>query len=310
MSDAVPLPALERVAVGIDFSESSLAAATWTARDVAPGVELVLVHALHVPEPPSFLRGRYPPREQLIETARTGAEHRLRELSRSIARGLIWTEVRVGRPDEEIVNVAAEYRADLIVVGSHGERPGIWSRLGSTAERVLSRSAVPVLVVIGAPRTPPRNLLVAVDDSDVTPRVLDWARALARRFDAMATVLYVLSPSMVSAGSSVAASGLMPLDAAALGNEQALRDDAMRWLEERIGTGEAGAGLAPAVVVGVPASTILTEARQHGSGLIVLGSRGGGAAKRLLLGSVSGSVLRGADCPVLVVVAPEDELRS
>jgi Universal stress protein family len=71
VSTAAP-HALKRVVVGIDFSESSLTAATWVARHVAPGAELVLVYALHVPEPPSFLRGKYPPRERLIETARAG----------------------------------------------------------------------------------------------------------------------------------------------------------------------------------------------------------------------------------------------
>jgi nucleotide-binding universal stress UspA family protein len=305
VSTAAPL-ALKRAVVGIDFSESSLAAATWVAGHVAPGVELVLVHALHVPEPPSFLQGKYPPRERLIETARAGAERRLRELSGPIAAGLIWTEVRVGAPDEQIVSVAAEYHADLIVVGSHGERPGLWSRLGSTAERVLSRAAVPVLVVQGAPRTPPRKLLVAVDDSDVTLWVLEWARALVRRFDATATVLYVVTPSLATLDPLIAVGGVMPVPSTtAVEIEQSVRAAAMRWLEERIGTQESGAGLQPAVAVGAPASTILAEAAERGSDLIVLGSRGLGTAKRLLLGSVSGSVLRRADRPVLVVSAAD-----
>jgi nucleotide-binding universal stress UspA family protein len=163
---------------------------------------------------------------------------------------------------------------------------------------------VPVLVVEGAPRTPPRKLLVAVDDSDVTPSVLDWARALARRYNAMATVLYVASPSLTTLNSTLTEGGMEPLiGTAAEEFEQSVRAAAMTWLEERIGTPEQEASLEPAIVVGEPATTILAEAAEHGSDLIVLGSRGRRTAKRLLLGSVSGSVLRRSDRPVLVVSA-------
>jgi nucleotide-binding universal stress UspA family protein len=297
-----------RVAVGIDFSESSLAAATWVARDLAPGAELVFVYVIYLPEPPSFLRGRYPPREQIVELARVGAEQRLRELVQSIATGLIWTEIAVGRPDEELARVAGEYGADLIVVGRHGERPGIWDRLGGTAERVLNRSKLPVLVVSGAPRTPPRSILAAVDESAATATVLEWTRALARRFDASATVLHVVSPILVNPGSAIAAGALMP-PAAGFGNEADVREAAEAWLNEEVG-GESAPRLDPVVAIGLPAQTILAEAETRGSELVVLGSRGAGTAGRLVLGSVSTAVLRGADRPVLVAVAREQEKSS
>ncbi len=46
---------------------------------------------------------------------------------------------------------------------------------------------------------------------------------------------------------------------------------------------------------------IVTLAEEIGAGLIVMGSRGRGGIRRALVGSISDSVVRHADCPVLVV---------
>jgi nucleotide-binding universal stress UspA family protein len=55
--------------------------------------------------------------------------------------------VRVGRPDQQLVQLARELKADLLVVGTHG-RTGLERMfLGSVAERVLRSAPCPVLVV-------------------------------------------------------------------------------------------------------------------------------------------------------------------
>lgn len=54
-------------------------------------------------------------------------------------------------------------------------------------------------------------------------------------------------------------------------------------------------------VIGVPGEAILTEAREGGYDLIVLGRRGLSPLKELFLGSVSQAVLHRAPCPVLIV---------
>lgn len=55
--------------------------------------------------------------------------------------------LRRGRPWEEILAAAAEYRADLIVIGTHGRRGLSRALLGSVAEKVVRLSPVPVLTV-------------------------------------------------------------------------------------------------------------------------------------------------------------------
>lgn len=62
----------------------------------------------------------------------------------------VTTEILCGPPDKEIVDEAARWNADLVVVGSHGR--GFWGRLlGSVSEGVVSHAPCPVLVV--RPRT-------------------------------------------------------------------------------------------------------------------------------------------------------------
>ena len=303
-----PAPAQSgpRIAVGIDFSELSVAAATWAARELARDAELVLVHVIHDPPSPSFLREHYP-RESLLELARAGAEQRLRDLGRSIATGLVWTEVRGGRPDEELARVASEYGARLIVLGRHGDRGGLRNRLGTTAERVLGWDSAPVLVLAEPSGGAPRNLLVAIDDSETGVPVLRWALELAKQFEAKATLLYVV-PLQLLSNAAVPAAWIAP-PTVTVANEAALRQAALNWLRTRIREAGAESIIEPATVVGLPASTILEEAAARKSDLIVMGSRGQGTTRRLLLGSVSASVLHSADCSVLVV-PPEPSAKA
>jgi nucleotide-binding universal stress UspA family protein len=304
----------ERILVAVDFSEGSVAAATWIAQHFARGAEVVLVHVLHVPPLPRFLEGRYPSNDRLVESARAGAEARLRELAASVATGLVWPEVRVGTPDEEIVRTATEYGAELVVVGRPGGRTGVWARIGTTAQRVLRRSTVPVLLASGMPAREPSRVLVAVDESGMTGVVLDTGARMAQRFSADATALHVLSVPMFT-GSVAAAVGITgseyswprPGDEQ---DQQAVRD-AEQWLDERV-RGLPDDGRMTAVVVSaplLPSEAIIEEANRRGAELVVVGSSGAGAVPRLVFGSVAEGVLRGAPCPVLMVVPPSAEDR-
>jgi nucleotide-binding universal stress UspA family protein len=59
-----------------------------------------------------------------------------------------------------------------------------------------------------------------------------------------------------------------------------------------------------ATPTGLPADVIVRDAAANRSDLVVVGARGLGPLRRVLLGSVSESVLGHATCPVLVVRQP------
>lgn len=83
---------------------------------------------------------------------------------------------------------------------------------------------------------------------------------------------------------------------------ESVRDSATRALEAAAEAARA-AGVEPdtKLVEGAPADQICELAETLGATMIVIGSHGWGAVRRLLFGSVSWAVLHHAACPVLVV---------
>jgi nucleotide-binding universal stress UspA family protein len=294
----------ERIVVGIDFSESSVAAARWAAQ-CFPGAGLTLVHAVFVPQPPRFLRERLPAAELLVESARTGAATRLAQLRSELSADRVETEIRVGPPAAELAAAARDRAADLLVVGKHGERGGKW-RLGSTAERLVRCSPAPVLLAVGPADGAPARILVAIDDSDVTSRVMSSAAALAKRFSARVTALHVVSSAVLSHVLSMAAAGGEELSPAQVQSE--FRLDTDRWIQGLVDAGVPRMDAESEVAFGHPAQEILAAADRLRADLIVVGSRGAGGVRRALLGSTVSQVIRDADCPVFVALEPEDEI--
>jgi len=139
-----------KILVPTDFSECA-AAAQATAVDLARklGGDIVLLHVL-VETPlygEGFLSG---PRVQSVydaqrKWAESALDVRIAELH---GQGIKASRrATVGVPFDEIVNVAGEEHAEMIVIGTHG-RSGL-SRvlLGSVAERVVRLAPCPVLTV-------------------------------------------------------------------------------------------------------------------------------------------------------------------
>ncbi|MFV5697952.1 universal stress protein [Flavobacterium sp. ZT3R17] len=59
----------------------------------------------------------------------------------------IWTFVEEGIPYEVILNVAKEWDADIIVLGTHGRTGFSHLIMGSVAEKVIRHSEIPVFII-------------------------------------------------------------------------------------------------------------------------------------------------------------------
>ncbi len=271
-------PRLDRILVSVDFAEPSLIAARWAASSFAPEAEIILAHII---EPPPATRSnvmRYPSMETIVSKVHIDAQKRLSELCDVVAPGRARPEIRVGIPHDELVLLAGSVAADVIVVGRQDLMSSGWARVGVTAQRILRKSQLPVLLVAGVRDGMPEKLLVAVDESDTTSQVIKWGAFLSQQFSAKATVVH------------------------AAGIEEAPDEDA--WIDTEIGKVASVAAMEPRITrtSSRPAESIVEEARSLGSELIVIGSRGVGAASQLLFGSVAESVLLSSPCPVLVVL--------
>ena len=265
---------LERLVIGVDFSAHSVEAARWAANQFAPRAELVLVHVIQNSGPPPSVGSRLPRRDLLIDIVRDDAEKRLREISLSLNADFVWREIREGDPVECLAAVATEFSADLVVVGAHGERPGVPEALGTTAERLVRTSARPVLLVAHPRLTPPSHLVVPVDKSEDAAGALRLAGVVSRRFGARVTPMHVLTGRVASRTLAVATAGVP--------RERATSE----------------------VSIAEPTREVLCAAEQLDADLIVIGRRGEGNSWGEVLGSVAEGALRGWTCPVLVVPEP------
>lgn len=121
------------------------------------GAGLHLLHSRELPWVPSddVKRGSgfFEQVQAAEEGLRAQAERTMPEGAAGTGAPSLRTEVRVGRPAEEIVRVADD--VDLVVTGEHGRsegKRGAWTMPGSTVERALRSSPAPVLVVGDPPR--------------------------------------------------------------------------------------------------------------------------------------------------------------
>lgn len=133
-----------------DFSESSDYAFQY-AHSLAKQFNARLL-VVHIINEPVDLRGFYVPHisfEKLEEEIEEGAQKMMEKFCRTHIRDYDNFEsfILPGIPYEEIIKKAEEESADLIIMGTHG-RAGIDHVLfGSTAEKVVRKSPIPVMTI-------------------------------------------------------------------------------------------------------------------------------------------------------------------
>ncbi len=138
------------ILLATDFSDTSQKAAEY-AMDLARTFEAHLL-VLHVINEPVDLRGFYAPHisfEQLEKEIESGAARMLESFckERFGEYSNFETAITTGVPFEEILRMAEERTADLIVIGTHG-RTGLDHLIfGSTAERVVRSASCPVMTI-------------------------------------------------------------------------------------------------------------------------------------------------------------------
>jgi len=301
---------LDTIVVGMDFSDNAIHSAVWVSRCVAPNAEITLLHVIDLPHRPHFTPVSVPSRNTIERAARDFAELQMAKVTALLTENVVHCEVRVGKPHEEIPKLAKERGADLIVVGPHSSRSRRRARLGTTADRLVRTSVIPVLVGMDLPVNAPRRLLVPIEDAPITPAVLDAARSLAQRFGAEVMLLNVWSNAEYSYVASIANATAANEAEAKREVERDLKVAARTWLEQFAKDGVARERVRAVVTYGSVGDSILQAAKAIDADLIVMGGRGSGFVAPALLGSSVASVLHGATCPVLVVREPTTPLSS
>ena len=145
---------LKRILVPTDFSDSAEHALKYAVRLGKPfKANIFVLHVFHLQEYLALLSDRDQvdsgTASEVLEAAKNRAANKLEELARRSQdkEVAVLPILLVGIPFGEIVRYAAERDVDLIVMPTHGRTGLAHFLLGSTAERVISHSVCPVLVV-------------------------------------------------------------------------------------------------------------------------------------------------------------------
>jgi nucleotide-binding universal stress UspA family protein len=288
---------LRRICIATNFeaeSDAALATAASLARTYEAHVDL-----LTVVQPPPFYAKVLSPIQSRLEDTDAVVERvrqRLEEMAHQppLAHLPVVAQVRVGSAFAEIIAHARQQQDELVVVGtrSRGGLEGLL--LGNTAERVLRKCPVPVLVARKTLPPRPEVIVAPVDFSPAGRPAIDQAVDLARQWGARLILIHAIEPAaeVYGWGAELAGGEVYLLDPEALDPEwKALLETLdlanVRW-EQQTRRGYA-----------VQALCEVADA-EHAD-LIVIGTHGRSALPHALLGSVAEGVSRAASCNVLTV---------
>lgn len=302
----MPLP-YRTVIATTDFSEKSAFALRAAAKlAVTRATDLTIVHVVDdLSEGSAWLLLVETPAEIHADLERTALEQLETFCQKHVATYLpadrIHLCVRFGEAVDEILAVADETDAELIVTGSLGHGPVLSIFLGSTANQLVRQSTRPVLVVPET-RTPPNfdTILAPVDPSELSRKSLAHAVQLARASGGEVVAMNVLmAPGGVGDPAFPVYIGPDSLDK--------LRREREGWLDGLIAEMGIEDVVSEAIVLsGDVASGITMISDQVGADLIVMGSHGRRGLRRFLLGNTAERILRRVPCPVLIIQSPDD----
>jgi nucleotide-binding universal stress UspA family protein len=214
----------------------------------------------------------------------------------------IETAVLSGVPRDEIVREAHDWDADLVVAGARGL--GLVDRwlLGSVSLGVARNVECAVLIGRGQKGTFERAV-IGLDGSDEAARAARFVAAWPLSAAHSVRLVGVVEPIHVPA---TAPDMIRPQLAAAAREMKDERRAELKKVLDLVAPPFASQGVTVSCETpeGHPADVLTSIAAEPDTDLVVVGARGLGGFKRLLLGSVSENVLRAARCPVLIVKRP------
>jgi len=297
------------VVVGFDGSAPSTAALDWAAAEAARrGLPLKVVLAVELGAAlPMPMDSGAPWAMAKIEGAAREVLSDAVDRARKTDPGLV-VESRLVIDTAAAALVAASRSAALVVVGNRGHGDVVGTLLGSVAFGVTAHSQCPVAVVRGGSTRvpgPQAPVVVGVDGSPASDAAIDEACDLAAR---SAAQLKVVAAYQVPVTGWVGVSPWLDvypeeeLVDAAEGTAKAV----LARARERIRRNHPHLAVEFSAVRERPADALAERSRT--AGVVVVGSRGRGGFRSLILGSVSRGLVHVAESPVLVVHAPDRAL--
>jgi len=282
---------IERIVAGIDFGPSSEivgAYSSFFAKGTGASIHLLYVIDYLV-TPPAYLAPYMEEEKKIAEKNFTALKERFADAGIKTE-----TEIIIGRLRESFEAVVEKTNADMLVLGftSHVLRR-------SSSEKLIKGLQMPMLVVRGEKADSARmdsikirRILCPTDFSEESKKALKFANDLKDIFSAEMAVIHVLPNHIIK----IKIEKIRDRDRVL----QELNDEARDNLNNFLSNYdiEKSGGV---IEEGEPAKRIVSFSKEKDIDLIVMGARGLGLMKGMIIGSVTDAVLKSSPCPVLVI---------
>jgi len=212
--------------------------------------------------------------------------------------------ITVGHAADEIARIVEEKDIDLVITATRG-RSGLKRLiLGSVTERLMRTLTCPLLVIHSPGKAfatssdqevKIESILVGCDFSPDSDVAFGYGLSLAQEFESELHLTHVIETSIYQE--------LHKTESHVEGEiQQEIHDRLLQKLQDMVPE-EARNWCKPrtSLIQGHPYEEIVNYAEEQNIGMIVLGTRGHGLVKSLLIGSTTDRVVRRAPCPVLSV---------
>jgi nucleotide-binding universal stress UspA family protein len=212
--------------------------------------------------------------------------------------------ISVGHAADEISRIVEEKGIDLVISATRGRSGLKRIILGSVTERLMRTLSCPLLVVHSPDKefvAPDgqevniKNILIGCDFSPDSGAAFDYGLSLAQEFQSELHLAHVIETSIYQelhkTESPVEEEIQKEVQTRLIQKlQEMVPEEARNWCKPRT-----------SLLDGHPYEELASYAEKHDMDMIVLGTRGHGLVKSLLIGSTTDRVVRRAPCPVLSV---------
>ena len=245
--------------------------------------------------------------DTMIEDGVRSSENYLREVAKTFPGAEVKCTVEKGRAKEVIIEKGQADTGMLITMATHGRSGLNRFLLGSIAEKVLRGTANPLLLVRATQDVKSegeanlKSIIVPLDGSELAESVIPMVVGVAKKLDLEVVLFRAYHvPYTPYAGNEGYYAGINYNELIA-----SVRDEANEYLEKKtaevkkLGVNE----VKYASKEGIASDEIIALGRETPDNLIAMCSHGRTGMERWVVGSVTETVVRHSDEPVLVVRA-------
>jgi len=249
------------------------------------------------PDPAFLARATPSARRKALAESHAAAERSVTALDPGTR--VIEVVSRWGNPIETVLRVARSSRTDLIVMGAKGHSSLGLVLLGSVSQGVVQNATQSVLVARPGVEFGGR-IVLGYDGSPAARRAVRFLERLDPAAGTEIVLCTVLEPFTLPAGTPVAYRQRALEEAHKINERQHQRAErSLRAVAEQL---DARGRRVHSEVRSGQASTALDDvAREHGAGLVVVGSRKPSPARHYLVGSTAEKLVRHCHASVLIV---------